>query len=86
MTLNDSSNTSASRKSTGCSSSIVANGYSNLVSVVEAEARQIIEAKYAEEWNAASLLRRLKLQRMMNAEIKELAAKLMPNVSPDALF
>jgi hypothetical protein len=82
MTLNDSS----SRKRAGCSSSIVVNGYSNLVSGVDAEARQIIEAKYAEEWNSAGFLRRLKLQRVMNAEIKELAAKLMPKVSPDALF
>jgi hypothetical protein len=86
MTLNDSPSASASRKSAGCSSSIVVNGYSNLVSGVEAEAREIIEAKYADEWNSAGLLRRLKLQLMMNAEIKELAAKLMPNVSPDALF
>ena len=31
-------------------------------------------------------VRRWKLQRMMNAEIEELAAKLMPKVSPDAVF
>lgn len=86
MTLNESSNGSASRKSAGRSSSIVKNGYSNLVSGVESEARQTIEAKYADEWNSAGLIRRLKLQRIMNAEIEELAANLMPKVSPDAIF
>ena len=70
----------------GCSSGIVVNGYSNLVSGVKSEARRTIEAKYADEWNVAGLIRRWKLQRMMNAEIEELAAKLMPEVSPDAMF
>jgi hypothetical protein len=86
MTLNESSKASQTRKSAVCCSSIVVNGYSNLVSGVEAEARQTIEAKYAEEWNSAGLIRRMKLKRMMNAEIKELAAKLIPSVSPDAMF
>lgn len=86
MTLNNSPVDSTSGKKTGCGSGIVANGYSNLVSGVESEARRTVEAKYADEWNAASLVRRWKLQRMMNHEIEELAAKLMPKVSPDAMF
>jgi hypothetical protein len=86
MTINDLSNASASRKSVGYSSSIVVNGYSNLVSGAEAEARKIIEEKYADDWNAAGLIRRMKLQRMMNVEIKKLAADLMPKVSPHSLF
>ncbi len=87
MTLKHSRNDSTSRKTTvACGSGIVANGYSKLVAGVGSEARGIIEAKYADEWNAASLARRWKLQRIINAEIAELAAKLMPNVSPEAPF
>ena len=86
MTLNNSSKSSTSRKKTGCSSRIVVNGYTNLVSGIETEARRTIEAKYADEWNAAGLVRRWKLQRIMNAEIEELAAKMMPDVSPEAMF
>ena len=86
MTLNNSPVNSTSEKKTVCSSGIVVNGYSNLVFGVDSEARRTVEAKYAEEWNAAGLVRRWKLQRKMNAEIEELAAKLMPEVSPDAMF
>ncbi len=74
------------RTNTEYGSRIVVNGYSNLVSGVEAEARRTVEAKYADQWNAAGLVRRWKLQRMMNVEIKELVADLMPEVSPDANF
>lgn len=86
MKLYRSPQASASRTSAGRSTSIVVNGYSNLVSGVESEARRTVEAKYAAEWNSAGLIRRLKLQRVMNAEIKELAAKSMPKVSSDASF
>lgn len=86
MTLDESFNTPAPRKNAGCNASIVENGYSNLISGVESKARQAIEAKYAEEWNSAGLIRRFKLKRMMNAEIKELVKQLTPKVSPDAIF
>lgn len=86
MTLNSSPRDSTSRTKTGSPFGIVVNGYSNLVSGVDSEARRTVEAKYADEWNAAGFVRRWKLQRMMNVEIPELAAKLMPEVSPDAVF
>lgn len=86
MTLNNSLINSTSGKKTVCGSGIVENGHSNLVSGVNSEARRTVEAKYAEEWNAAGLVRRWKLHRKMNAEIEELAAKLMPEVSPDTMF
>ncbi len=86
MSFYDSFTALASRKIVGCSSAVVANGDSKLISGVEAEARRIVKAKYAEEWNSAGFFRRLKLLRKMNTETRELAAKLMPNVSPDALF
>ena len=82
MTLSN----SASHKKTACGSGIVIDGYSNLVAGVCTEARQVVEEKYADEWRAANLYRRWKLRRIMDAEIKELAAKLMPNVSREALF
>ncbi len=87
MTPKHSGNDPTSRRATiACRSGIVANGYSNVAAGVDSDARRLVEAKYADEWNAASLVRRWKLQRLMDAEIAELAAKLMPNVSPEALF
>lgn len=86
MKLNSWPVVTTSRIKTGYRSGIVVNRYSNLVSGVEAEARRTVEAKYADEWNAAGLVRRWKLQRMMNVEIKELVADLMPEVSPNAIF
>lgn len=82
-----SGNDSTSRRTTiACRSGIVANGYSNVAAGVDSEARRLVEAKYADQWNAASLARRWKLRRLIDAEITELAAKLMPNVSPESLF
>jgi len=69
-----------------CSPSIVAGGNRNLVTGVEDDARREVEARYADQWNAAGLAQRWKLKRQMNAEISELVAKNMPDVSPDALF
>ncbi len=87
MTSKHLDNDPASRGTTiACRSGIVANGYSNVAAGVDSDARRLVEAKYADEWNAASLARRWKLQRRMDAEIAELAAKRMPNVSPEALF
>lgn len=86
MAFKESSKASVSCRNTGCGPGIVVNGYANLVSGVESEARRTVEAKYADEWNAAGLLRRWKLQRIMNAEIEELVAKLMPEVSPNTTF
>jgi hypothetical protein len=86
MTLNKPPTASASGDGDGLRSSIVANGRSNLVAAFESQARQIVEAKYAEEWSSAGLIRRWRLRRIMNLEIRVLAARLMPEVSPDALF
>uniref|UniRef100_UPI00193F2EBF hypothetical protein n=1 Tax=Roseiconus lacunae TaxID=2605694 RepID=UPI00193F2EBF len=71
---------------TGHESGFVADGYERLISAVESDARQIVEAKYADEWNASGLLRRWNLQRKMDAEISAMVAEMMPDVSPDALF
>lgn len=65
---------------------IVADGYERLVDGVGAEARRIIEAKYADEWNSSGMLKRWKLKKRMDAEIATLAEELMPDVSKDALF
>ncbi|TWU43570.1 hypothetical protein Poly51_63300 [Rubripirellula tenax] len=67
-------------------SGIVADGYDRLVSAVESDARRIVEAKYADEWNASGMLRRWKLQRQMDTETAAIVAATMPDVSPDALF
>lgn len=67
-------------------SGFVSGGYGNLMSGVESEARQIIEEKYADEWNASGLLHRWRLQRKMDREIAELVVEMMPEVSPKALF
>ena len=42
----------------GRESGCVADGYDRFVSAVESDARQIVERKYAEEWNASRLIRR----------------------------
>ncbi|WP_145073529.1 hypothetical protein [Aureliella helgolandensis] len=76
----------AASSDTGRKSGFVADGYDRLVSAVESDARLIIEAKFADEWNASGLIRRWKLHRKMNAEIAMLVAEMMPDVSPDALF
>jgi len=65
---------------------IVAGGYANLAKGYESESRRIVEAKYAEQWNASGLLQRWWLQRKMNREIAELVAETMPNVSQESLF
>ncbi|MCC9602227.1 hypothetical protein LOC67_16855 [Stieleria sp. JC731] len=71
---------------TGRESCFVAGGYDRLFSAVESDARQIVEAEYADEWNASGLIRRWKLQRKMDAEISVIVAEIMPDVSPAALF
>ncbi|WP_146599009.1 hypothetical protein [Novipirellula aureliae] len=65
---------------------IVEGGYRNLVSSVEEKARREVEARYADQWNAAGMAGRWKLKRKRNAELAELVANNMPDVSPDALF
>ena len=64
----------------------MADGCDRLISAVESDARKVVEAKYADEWNASGLIRRWKLQRKMDAEISAIVAKTMPDVSPDAMF
>lgn len=86
MRLDNSPMVSTTRKKTECGSGVVINGHSNLVSGVESEARRTVEANYADELKSAGFVRRWKLRRLMRAEIKELSAKLMPEVSPDAVF
>ncbi|TWU03342.1 hypothetical protein [Neorhodopirellula pilleata] len=75
-----------SQMKTGRDTGIVPNGYANLAAGVNAEARRIVEAKYADQWQAAGVIGRWKLQRVMDAEINELATKLMPDVSSKAVF
>ncbi|TWU51495.1 hypothetical protein [Rubripirellula reticaptiva] len=70
----------------GRESGFVVDGHDRLTAAVESDARLIVEAKYADEWNASGLIRRWKLQRKMDAEISVLVAEMMPDVSPDALF
>ena len=65
---------------------IVADGYERLVSAYELEARRIVEAKYAHEWNASGIIRRRRLQRKMDAEIAAIVAAPMPDVSTDTVF
>ncbi len=67
-------------------SGFVADGHDRLIAAVESDVRFIVEAKYADDWNASGLMRRWKLQRKMDAEIAVLVAEMMPDVSPDALF
>ncbi|TWT85091.1 hypothetical protein CA13_65730 [Planctomycetes bacterium CA13] len=74
------------RPTTGRESGFVADGHDRLIASVESDARRIVEAKYADEWNASGLVRRWKLQRKMDAEIGVLVAEMTPDVSPDALF
>ena len=65
---------------------IVADGYRRLASCVESDARCIVEAKYADEWNASGFVQRLALKRKMKAEISDIVTETLPDVSPDALF
>lgn len=67
-------------------SGIVADGYERLVSGVESEARRVVEAKYANEWNSSGLIRRWHLQRKIDADVATLVAKMMPDVSPESMF
>ncbi|WP_153555725.1 hypothetical protein [Roseimaritima sediminicola] len=69
-----------------CQSGFVADGYERLENDARCRARRIVEAKYAEQWNASGILNRWKLQRQMDAEIAAIAHKMMPDVSPHALF
>ena len=68
------------------SSGFVADGYERLVNAHEIDARRIVEAKYADEWNASGIVRRWKLQRKMDAEIAEIVARSVPDVSLETLF
>jgi hypothetical protein len=67
-------------------SGFVADGYDRLVDGLESKAREIVESKYAEEWNASGIVRRWVLQRQLDAEIAAIVAETMPDVSPDAMF
>ncbi|TWT73359.1 hypothetical protein [Allorhodopirellula solitaria] len=83
---NQSTRAQWSGKRTSHRAGVVANGYRNLISGVEAEARQEVTAKYAEQWKSAGWLGRWRLQRLMDAEIEELAIKRFPKVSQDTMF
>jgi len=76
----------STRCGAGCGPRIVANGHRNLAAGVREEARRVVEAKYAEQWNTSGLVRRWKLQRIMNAEINELVAERMPECSSKTMF
>jgi hypothetical protein len=70
----------------GSTSGFVVDGYERLVSSIECEARRNVEDKYADEWNASGIWLRWQLQRKMDAEVADIVAKSMPDVSPDAFF
>lgn len=65
---------------------IVAGGHKNLLDGVESECRQIVEAKYADEWNEATLFRRWRLRRIINEEVAVLVAERMTPVTEKAVF
>ncbi len=67
-------------------SSIVSNGYCNLVKGFEEVARREIEEKYADEWDASGLFKRWRLQRLMDREVQAIVNKSMPKVSSEAIF
>lgn len=86
MKLNRLPNRIRSRQMAGRGPGIVVNGHLNLVSGAEAEARRIVEAKYAAEWNSLGWIHRWKLQRVMDSEIKELVNASMDKISSHAVF
>ena len=67
-------------------SQIIVDGEERLTAGVQQEARQIVEAKYADKLQAAGFIERWQLRRKMKAEIAKLADEMMPNVSSDAIF
>lgn len=67
-------------------SSIVEGGYDNLVEGLKREARQEVNAKYADEWKDAGWWRRWQLRAQINAEVRELVEQRMPDVSDEAMF
>jgi len=86
MTDSNSDSVKSKKSGSGIQPGIVAGGKANLVKGYESESRRIVEAKYAEQWNASGLLQRWWLQRKMEREIAELIAQSMPNVTHEALF
>ena len=75
-----------SRSTNDDRSGFVADGYDHLVSHAEAEARRIVEERYADEWNRSGLIRRWGLQRKMKLEIDKLVAEMLPDVSDESCF
>lgn len=53
---------------------------------IERELRSQVEGKYAEEWNASGIFRRLLLWRRIGREVKAGAAAKAYQAPPDALY
>lgn len=67
-------------------SRIVAGGGHNLRVGTEAKAREIVVARYADQWLGASWIQRWKLRRSIEIETKTLNAEMLAEVSDRAVF
>ena len=75
-----------SRSPESYSTDFVADGYERALDGVEADVRPEIERKYADEWNAAGLVKRWFLLRRIEREISERVAERSQHISPTSLF
>ncbi len=68
------------------SSGFIVDGYIRVIDGIDAEIRSEIEEMYADEWNAAGLIKRWMLSRKIEKEIAIRVAEKSKDFSPDALF
>ena len=67
-------------------SGFVADGYTRLVCGIEAEVRSEVESQYADAWNSSRWLDRWRLKKQIDAEVAELTARRLADVSDKSLF
>ena len=74
------------RNANEAATNVVADGFDRAIDAIGAEVRSEVEAKYADEWNASGIIRRLILLRRIDREIDELIAERSKHISPESLF
>ncbi|QEG02110.1 hypothetical protein Mal15_61930 [Stieleria maiorica] len=64
----------------------VSDGYERAIAGIEAEVRPEIEARYADEWNAAGIFRRRVLRRQIEKEVDRAIEARSDQAPPDGMY
>ena len=64
----------------------VVDGFDRAWNAVEAEIKHEVEEKYAQEWNSSGIIKRWRLQRLMEHEIAERVSERLKHISDDSMF